>query len=239
MSTRPRPHAAATPGQADSHDDGPRGFLLTVDGPGGVGKSTTVAALADHLRAMGRAVHRTTEPSSSPLGVATRQLADQVRGEALALLVAADRRHHLTTEVGPHLQAGDVVVCDRYLPSSLVLQRLDGVNLDFILGINDGITVPDLAVILTAEAALISTRLQARGAHHRFEHDPGSGAVQRELDLYEEAITILRTLNVPVLRLDVGGLSPDQVAAQIWRVDEALSATVAVDHLPPTPDDLP
>ncbi len=49
---------------------------------------------------------------------------------ALACLVAGDRHHHLASEVLPVLRAGKVVICDRYLPSSLVLQCIDGIDQD-------------------------------------------------------------------------------------------------------------
>lgn len=210
-----------------------RGIFLTIDGPGGTGKSTTAMALARRLRQAGQPVHATTEPSTSDLGQSTRRLANQVRGAALALLVAADRHHHLDTEIRPHLAAGRTVVCDRYLPSSLVLQRLDGVPLKFIQAINAGITLPDLAVVLTAPAATIATRLTDRGSHHRFEDDLGN--VRRELDLYEQAIPILESLSVPVLLIDTGASSPEEAAEEIGRAVGLLSATVA----PPTPSPIP
>jgi len=201
-----------------------RGFFLTVDGPGGIGKSTTVAALARQLQQAGHTVHATTEPSSAPLGQATRRLANEVRGTALALLVAADRNHHLATEIRPNLASGHTVVCDRYLPSSLVLQRLDGVPLDFIQAINAGIDLPDLAVILTASADTIARRLVTRGSHHRFEDDLGN--VQRELDLYDQAIPILVSMSVRVLRIDANALAPQGVAAAILHEAGIASATV-------------
>lgn len=197
----------------DRADAAVPGFFLTVDGPGGVGKSTTVAALAALLAGLGHTVHATTEPSTSPLGTATRRLADTVRGRALACLVAADRHHHLDTEIRPHLAAGHTVVCDRYLPSSLVLQRLDGVPLDYIQALNTGIDPPDLAVILRAPADVIAARLDARGAHHRFEHDRAT--IGLELDLYQEAVAILGTLGIPVMVIDVDDFTPRGIAAQI------------------------
>lgn len=211
----------------------PRGFFLTIDGPGGTGKSTTTTALARHLAHAGHPVHPTTEPSPSELGRATRRLANQVRGTALALLVAADRRHHLDTEIRPHLAAGHTIVCDRYLPSSLVLQRLDGVPLEFIQAINAGITLPDLAVILTAPAATIAARLTARGSHHRFEDDLDN--IRRELDLYEQAIPLLESLSVPVLRVDTGAVTPEEAADTIAHAAGLPSATVA-PLASPTPD---
>ncbi|MFF3404382.1 dTMP kinase [Streptomyces sp. NPDC002659] len=53
-------------------------------------------------------------------------------------------------EIKPSLKAGDTVICDRYVASTLVLQRLDGVSLKFLLDLNADILMPDLAVILTA-----------------------------------------------------------------------------------------
>ncbi|MFI1584790.1 dTMP kinase [Embleya sp. NPDC020630] len=207
------------------------GYFLTVDGPGGVGKSTTVTAITHRLREAGHTVHPTTEPSGSALGIATRRLAQEVRGTALALLVAADRHHHLDTEIRPHLAAGHTVVCDRYLASSLVLQRLDGVPAEFIRAINTGITLPDLAVVLTAPAPTITRRLHTRGSHHRFEDDPDN--VTRELDLYEQAITTLQDMAIPVLRLDTDTITPASVAAAIVHATGITSARVTPDHVPP------
>jgi dTMP kinase len=211
------------------------GFFLTVDGPGGTGKSTTVTAVVDLFRASGVPVHATTEPSTSPLGLATRQLADEVRGVALALLVAADRRHHLSTEIDPLLEDGHTVICDRYLPSSLVLQRLDGVDLEFVQAINAGITLPDLAVILTASAGTIHERLRARGAHDRFERDRDN--VRRELELYAEAVAILQAMQVPVLRVDTDSLGPVRAAQAIVRAAGHISATVSATISPSLPSE--
>jgi dTMP kinase len=95
------------------------GMLITIDGPGGVGKSTTVQLVAKALDDGAIPVHTTTEPTRTALGEHIRTGTDTYRGMALACLVAGDRHHHLTAEILPALHAGKVVVCDRYLPSSL------------------------------------------------------------------------------------------------------------------------
>ncbi|WP_455353436.1 dTMP kinase [Streptomyces sp. SYSU K217416] len=197
-----------------------KGLFVTIDGASGLGKSTLADALTRHLRSDGHRVHATAEPSTRPVGVFTRNIADQVHGHALACLVAADRFDHLIHEIRPQLEAGATVVCDRYLASSLVLQRLDGVPTDYILSLNTGIELPDLAVILTASPSIIAQRIADRGAHHRFERDPEIPA--REVALYAEATLTLKGLGIPVLTVDVGRLTPsegsDRIASELSRL---------------------
>ncbi|MFJ8036018.1 hypothetical protein [Streptomyces sp. NPDC096032] len=69
--------------------------------------------------------------------------------------------------------AGRLLVSDRYLASTLVLQRLDGVPLDFLLMLNDHAPKPDLAVILTAAPDTIADRITRAGITHRFRARPG------------------------------------------------------------------
>lgn len=109
--------------------------------------------------------------------------------------------------------AGFTVISDRYLASSLVLQRLDGVAEQFVLDLNRGIMLPDLAVILTAEPSVIAARLAARGIRHRFHHDPD--APSREVELYVEAAQTLMTMGVRVLVLDSTTIAPKDVARRI------------------------
>jgi dTMP kinase len=74
--------------------------------------------------------------------VRVRAGTDTYRGMALACLVAGDRHHHLATEILPALQAGKIVVCDRYLPSSLVLQVIDGLEPDTVWRLKPGFMSP-------------------------------------------------------------------------------------------------
>src|SRR5487761_474614 len=103
-----------------------RGMFVSIDGPSGAGKSTIVRHLAQMLVAAGECVHVTAEPSEGPIGRLCRELTDTVTGHALACLYAADRYHHIETEIRPLLAAGQTVISDRYVPSGLVMQRFDG-----------------------------------------------------------------------------------------------------------------
>jgi dTMP kinase len=105
------------------------------------------------------------------------------------------------------------VICDRYLASTLVLQARDGLAVSYLLALNEGIDLPDLAVILTANPEIITARLDQRGRHDRFEHDPG--AVSTETAMFRDAAATLTGLGVPVIQIDTGSLSPQQAASQI------------------------
>jgi dTMP kinase len=188
------------------------GLFISIDGPGGVGKSTVVTLLDEILRAKGLAVHATTQPSRTPLGDHIRHGTHTYRDMALACLVAGDRHHQLATEILPARESGAVVVCDRYLPSSLVLQRLDGLTAHTVWELNAGIAPPDLAVILTADPVTIAQRLHGRGGHSRFEQRPDGSA--EEVRLYHEAIVELADAGWPLLNVD-GAAAPDMIAETV------------------------
>lgn len=208
------------------------GRLITLDGPGGVGKSTVVVELARILRERGAQVLATTEPSRSLLGAFTRSYADQITGRALACLVAADRYDQLAREICPQLDRGTTVVCDRYLASTLVVQQLDGVPEDYLLALNADVRLPDLSVILTADPAIITARLTDRGAHHRFERDPV--IPRREVALYERAANTLRGMGVNVLVVDTSTVTPPEIAARIVESYSSLSDNVTGHPSSPT-----
>lgn len=189
------------------------GTLITLDGPGGVGKSTAARLVADTLTAAGIPVHATTQPSSAPLGQLARHGTDTFRGMALACLCAADRHHQLATEILPALRGGQVVVCDRYVASSLVLQGLDGLSAEVVWQLNHGVYRPDLSVILNGDPQVIDARLRARGGHSRFERAADNS--EMETGLYIHAVVDLQQRGWPVATLDATTDPPPTIAAAI------------------------
>jgi dTMP kinase len=190
-----------------------RGVFVSVDGPSGAGKSTIVRHLAQLLVAAGESVHVTAEPSEGPIGKLCRELTESVTGHALACLYAADRYHHVATEIRGHLEAGEVVISDRYIPSGLVMQRFDGIDPAFLWQLNAEAERPDLAVILEADPEVITERLAARGAHNRFQLVPGSS--HAEAHFYRQASERLMQAGFDVLRVDCSDRPPEMSATYI------------------------
>ena len=208
---------------------GEQGLFISIDGPGGSGKSTVAALVTTRLVGHGFAVRQTREPSPTPLGQLIRAGTDEYAEMALACLVAGDRHHHLATEIRPGVAAGQIIICDRYLPSSLVLQRMDGISWDVILQLNQGADQPDLAVILSGSPTVIAARLAARGRHSRFERQPGSS--QTESGLYADTAARLAEAGWPVCAIDTTTRNADQVAMIV--TDRILALHADMNPEPP------
>lgn len=155
-----------------------RGRFIVLEGADGVGKSTQSRLLADWIRSNNVQAIETREPGGTLYGVRIRAiLLDQV--EALdarseALLMAADRAHHLAELVRPALERGDWVISDRHVPSSLVYQGVArGLGVDEVASINKWATAgmePDLVVVLDLPDSEVDIRREGRdGASDRLE----------------------------------------------------------------------
>lgn len=134
-----------------------KGLFISIEGGEKAGKTTQARLLADWLAALGHEVVLTREPGGTPLGEAIREILlgradadlDPV-GEAL--LFAASRRQLVVDVIRPALDAGKVVVADRYVDSSLAYQAFGlGLPWDHVLTVNEWATGglwPDLTVLL-------------------------------------------------------------------------------------------
>lgn len=185
-----------------------RSRLITLEGPDGVGKTTLAVRLADHLRAKGRRVLLTSEPTQNPIGTLIRAAlaGDKQIRPALAHLFAADRALHLATEIQPALDAGMDVICDRYVLSSLSYQGT------FARRLNEDFRAPDLTLLLTAPVAVRLARISARAVEDPWEQEHAD-AVGRAYDL---AATNCRVEDGwRIATIDASGTPDDTFAAAL------------------------
>ena len=149
---------------------GLKGLFITFEGLDGCGKSTQMELLAAALRERGYVVLVTREPGGTALGESIRDLLLDPRhhgmsARAEALLYAAARAQLVEQIVRPALDDGQVVLCDRYLDSSLAYQGYGrGLGTDDIMGLNVWGTeclFPDLTLFLDLDDSIRSARLAA------------------------------------------------------------------------------
>jgi dTMP kinase len=200
-----------------------RGRFYAIEGADGVGSTTQVNRLVDHLRLAGRTVLMTAEPSKGPIGLMIRQLlgGDRPRTQIhreLALLFAADRLDHMAREVEPALAAGSDVVSDRYIMSSLVYQSLD-LPFDWVRDLNRFAPPADSTILISLPAdeawARLDARLQTGATREVFDQKTTQSRIHSE---YERQAKRQNAIIVD------GRGSPEAVSA---RVKEALIATNA------------
>jgi dTMP kinase len=131
-------------------------LFIAFEGGEGSGKSTQIVQLHDSLRRQGQQVFATHEPGATSVGKAIRSLLletdEPITPRSEALLFAADRAHHVETEIRPRLAAGYHVLCDRYVDSSIAYQGAGRtLSVEEVARLSEWATqglVPDLTVLL-------------------------------------------------------------------------------------------
>ncbi|QFT85613.1 Thymidylate kinase [Halomonas sp. THAF12] len=163
-----------------------RGRFITLEGGEGVGKSTNLAWVAEHLEARGLEVVRTREPGGTPRAEAIRGLLldpasdEPLDDDAELLLVFAARAQHLARVVRPALERGAWVVCDRFTDATFAYQGGGrGISAERIAEleafVQQGLQ-PDLTLLLDMPMAAAQRRLEGRlersgGQRDRFERE--------------------------------------------------------------------
>lgn len=202
------------------------GYFIAFEGGEGAGKSTQEGMLAGSLVARGHSVVRTREPGGTPAGEQIRHVLlspdfDGLDPRAEALLFAASRGEHVARVIRPALQRGDVVICDRYIDSSVAYQGYgrelgpDRVR-DLSLWATGGL-LPDLTVVLDVDPEIGLARFAQRDRleaepleYHRAVRAAFLALAEAEPDRY--------------LVLDARGGVDDVAAAILERVESGLGA---------------
>lgn len=147
------------------------GLFIAFEGGEGAGKTTQLKLLQEWLGAAGHDVVLTREPGGTEIGERIRTLLlehgqGEVDPRTEALLFAASRAAHVTQRIRPATAAGQVVLTDRFVDSSLAYQGAGrGLGVEAVASINDWATeglVPDLTVLLDVEPSVSRARREAR-----------------------------------------------------------------------------
>ena len=154
------------------------GLFITFEGIDGSGKSTQTRLLADHLRNNGRDVILTREPGGSEGAEDIRKLllegaTDRWSAETELLLFMAARRDHLERMINPAVEAGQIVICDRFVDSTRMYQGLSRGDLRQAVDMLHNLMIgkePDLTVRIDLNPEVGLKRALSRGGEEeRFE----------------------------------------------------------------------
>lgn len=149
-----------------------KGCLIVCDGNNGAGKSSVIRAIEEHLISLNHQVVVTREPGGTRVG-------EKIRGVVLdpetpelcdtteLLLFAAARAQHLKEKIIPAIEAGMIVICDRFTPATIAFQHYGrGIPLSLVQSINsfalEGFA-PDLNIILDVDPDVGMRRVASRG----------------------------------------------------------------------------
>jgi len=167
-------------------------MFISFEGIEGSGKTTLMRGVGDALRANGRDVLETREPGGTALGERIRAIfldpQLQVAPLAEALLLCASRQHLITEVIEPSLRAGQTVLCDRFVDSTLAYQGYGrGLDLSMLRQLSDastGARTPELTFFVDIPVELSRARVAAR------ERDDGrpKDRLDREADAFHERV---------------------------------------------------
>lgn len=206
-----------------------RGRFITLEGGEGVGKSTNLVFLAEHLRGRGLEVVTTREPGGTPLAEAIRSLLLDTGEEPMAeltelLLVFAARAQHLEEVIRPALARGAWVVCDRFTDATYAYQGggrgLDQAVIAALEALVQQGLEPDLTLYLDLAPEAAEARLGDR-PRDRFEREQAD-FFQRVRDSY-----LARAAAAARFRIIDAGAPLDTVGRDIAAVvDDFLAETL-------------
>ncbi|MBS4537935.1 dTMP kinase [Clostridium sp. D2Q-11] len=183
-----------------------KGLFITIEGPDGAGKSTQIEQLKEHFKNQGKDIVITREPGGTEISEKIRDIILDNANTAMAdtteaLLYAASRAQHVHQKIIPALKKGKVVICDRFVHSSLVYQGIGrGLGVEEVKAINnfaiEGIK-PDVTLFFDISPETALKRKTKNNEGDRLEnekvdfHKRVYEGYKRLIEKYPEEFTII------------------------------------------------
>ena len=180
-----------------------RGIFITFEGNDGAGKTTICKLVQEKLMEQGYEVVYTREPGGSKIAESIRNILLDVENTKMdsrteAILYAASRRQHLVEVVQPALEAGKIVLCDRFIDSSLAYQGVGrGLGIEEVYALNQFAIdqmMPDKTIFLSVDIETGAKRMDLRGEKNRLDlekdsfHQKVRQGYETLLEMYPERI---------------------------------------------------
>lgn len=187
-----------------------KALFVTFEGPDGSGKTTISQGVFNKLKQLGYDCIYTREPGGIRISEDIRDIILDTQNTNMdirteALLYAASRRQHLVEKIIPALQKGQIVICDRFIDSSLAYQGVGrSIGFDEVLQINqfaiEGL-FPDLTIYLDISAEEGLKRIEDRDHKDRLDlesiefHNKVYAGYQKVLEIFKDRIQIVDAHN--------------------------------------------
>lgn len=199
-----------------------KGYFIVFEGPDGSGKTTISTGIYEKLKSEGYSVVYTREPGGIDIAEQIRNVILDPKNTAMdarteALLYAASRRQHLVEKVLPALEEGKIVLCDRFVYSSLAYQGCGRhIGMDAVMEINrfaiEG-HMPDKTLFLDVPVERGLARLESRAFKDRLDVE----TVQFHKDTYEGYQKVLQQYKDTMIVVDASK-PVEEVMEQTYRI---------------------
>ncbi len=192
--------------------------FIVIEGLDGSGTSTQLKLFKKRLTKLGINNDCTFEPTDNTVGKFIRMILkgeNAVEHETMALLFAADRIEHLNSNkngIIKNIKEGKIVVCDRYIFSSLAYQSIN-CSIDWVLSINNQFPLPEHLIFIDTPPEVCQTRMKNRNTKEIYED---MDFQKKVYDSYLKSINIFNKTKMKVHNID-GMESPDIIFTQIWK----------------------
>jgi dTMP kinase len=205
-----------------------RGLFITFEGNEGSGKSTQIKLLAARLQKMGYRVHTLREPGGTPIGEEIRHtLKHSLNNQAMTpeaelLLMNASRAQLVREVIRPALDAGEIVLCDRFYDSTIAYQghgrQLDLKMVEATVETAVGDTRPRLTLLLLVPEPISEQRRAARCATQPMIRDRMEEADRKFFARVAQGYEIIAKTEPSRVRKIDATRGVEQIEAEIWKI---------------------